>query len=76
MHDSKKIPAFVEMVAQIASDVTITAVIGGLKITGPSVEAERQKRATQNATAFAADQNARHHACRLRKSRYKPGADR
>jgi len=56
----EQVPAFAEIVADIADNVPIAAVLGREEIAGPYVMAARGKRAPDNTGGFATDKNASH----------------
>lgn len=60
--DHKQIPAVIKEIAHIAHHVAITAILGGQKVTGPNIVAQRGEGRAHDARGFAADQNA--HWCK------------
>jgi uncharacterized membrane protein len=58
MQHGEQIPAIIEVVKQVAANVAVASVVGGLKVARPCIEPAREECAAQDAGALAADQDA------------------
>jgi uncharacterized membrane protein len=57
MQHGEQIPAIIEVVKQVAANVAVASVVGGLKVARPCIEPAREECAARTPERFAADQD-------------------